>query len=111
MRLAGAVVPLYVILLGGTNVILGAYNAIHRLFTLTTGRTRGPQARRATWQGFRWSLLPIVAGIWVLLGGWANETGRWLVAIAAGTIVVWDRGLWLRSCIRGRSGRDASEPG
>ena len=97
----------FAILLGGINVILGTYNAVYRLFALITGRARGSQARRATWQGFRWSLLPIVAGIWVLLGGWTNETGRWLVPIAAGVIVVWDRGLWLRSCIRRRSGPTA----
>jgi hypothetical protein len=58
------------------------------------------ETRREAWQWFRLSLFCVFDGIFVLDGGWASATTRWLVAIAATAVLLWDRGLWVRSRMR-----------
>jgi hypothetical protein len=95
-------------LLGSACVAAGTLSAAQRLVLLIGGRARGPSARREAWQWFRLSLLFIAIGIFDLDRGW-NDTGRWLVTIAAGAILILDRGLWLRDKIRRRSADQAAK--
>jgi hypothetical protein len=86
-------------LLGSACVAAGTLSAVQRLVLLIGGRARGPSARREAWQWFRLSLIFIAIGIFGLDRGW-DDTARWLVTIAAGAILILDRGLWLRDKMR-----------
>jgi hypothetical protein len=99
---------LLVDLLGLACVAAGTLGAAYCLVLLVGGSVRRPSARREAWQWFRVSLLFIATGIFDLDRGW-NDTARWLVTIAAGAILILDRGLWLRYKIRRRSADQAAK--
>jgi len=94
-------------LLGWACVVTGTVSAAQRLVLLIGARARRPSARREAWHWFRLSLLFIAIGIFGLDTGW-NGTARWLVTIAAGAILILDRGLWLGYKIRRRSADQAA---
>jgi hypothetical protein len=95
-------------LLGWACIAAGTLSAAQRLVLLRSGRAGRPSARREMWHWFRLSLLFITIGLFALDKGW-NGTARWLATIAAGAILILDRGLWLGHTVRRRSaGRAAT---
>lgn len=61
------------------------------------------RTRRDAWQWFRLSVFALLTGVLVLAMGQQDQLARWLVAIAATVVLLWDRALWFRSRMRRRA--------
>jgi hypothetical protein len=102
--------------LGWAGIAVGAVSALRYLAILGHDYPRRlrPGARvrpvmterHEAWQWFHCSLFVAADGMFVLDRGWDSETARWLVTIAATTVLVWDRGLWVRSRLWQRRSAD-----
>jgi hypothetical protein len=109
----GVTMPMLFDVLAWAALVVGALSATRYLIMLTARSCpvclrRGAciklllteKARREAWQWFRFSLFCAFDGMFILDRGWASATTRWLVAIVATVVLLWDRGLWLRSRMR-----------
>jgi hypothetical protein len=110
---AGVTMPMLFDVLAWAALVVGVLSAARYLIMLTARSCpswlrRGARikllltekARREAWRWFRFSLFCAFDGLFILDRGWASATTRWLVAIAATVVLLWDRGLWLRSHMR-----------
>jgi hypothetical protein len=107
-------VLMYVI--GGTSIAVGGLTAGRYLLSLTTGarwprRLRRvasispatkPGARRRAWNDFGISLSLVLTGT-LLLASVHDATARWLAAIAATALLIWQLGSSLTSYVQRRS--------
>jgi len=110
--------PLLFDVLAWATIAIGAVSAAYRLIMLATNwvGSRWPRrsararrtiteqsARREAWEWLRYSLFVVFGGVFILDRGWKDIAARWLVLIAASTIMSWDRALWFRSRLRRRA--------